>query len=88
MVGYPNRPLYRWHTHRNVRFAEGVESDVQAVILWQEGQWVLANYNLHGMVSPAGNPVADRPRLPLRDGDEVLLAGEEHGRLAVVRMIP
>ncbi len=88
VVGYPNRPLYRWHTHRDVRFAEGVESDVQAVIHQQEGQWVLVNYNLHGMVSPAGNLVERGCGCPLRDGDEVLLTGDEQGRLAVVRMIP
>ena len=88
VVGHNGKPLYRWHTHRNVRVAEGVESDVQAIIASQEGQWVLVNYNLRGMVSPAGNPVPMGRGCPLRDGDEVLLSGDDHGRLAVVRMIP
>ncbi len=74
----PQRPLSPRASSRNV----------QAVIVFQEGQWVLANCNLSGMVSPAGNPVPKGRGCPLRDGDEVLLTGDEQGRLAVVRMIP
>ncbi|HVS36091.1 MAG TPA: hypothetical protein VMS17_10965 [Gemmataceae bacterium] len=88
VVGHDGKRLYRWHTHRHVGFAEGAEAALQAVVLRQEDQWILANYNLHGMVSPAGNPVPVGRGCPLRDGDEVVLSGDEHGRIAVVRMIP
>jgi serine/threonine protein kinase len=88
LVGADRKPLYQWHVFRNVRQVEGVTPVVQAMVVYQQGQWGLLNCNLSGMVSPAGTPVDRGKACILRDGDEVLLSKDDHARLVSVKMIP
>jgi hypothetical protein len=88
LTGHDGRCLHRWHVYRNVRPAEGVDAEVLAYIARQQGQWLLVNRALDSLVSPAGNWVPRGQGCVLHEGDEVLLAQEDHGRLATVRMVP
>jgi hypothetical protein len=87
LTGYEKRGLHAWHVYRNVQPVEGAPEEELALVMRHQGQWVLANRRLSGLISPAGNPVAPGHAFVLRDGDEVLLSREEHGRLVTVRMV-
>lgn len=90
LVGWHNRPVYKWHILANIAPVEGVDTQVQAYIQYHDavGQWILRNVNLDSMVSPAGNPVPKGQATMLKDGDEVLLSKEARGRLVTVKLIP
>jgi hypothetical protein len=87
LVGWHQRLLHRWHVYRNVRPVEGVDKDVLAYVLFHQGQWLLVNKNLETMISPGGNPVPKGQACVLKEGHEVRLSKEEHGRLVSVKMI-
>jgi len=88
IVGHHQKCIYKWHVQHNVRAVEGVDSTPQGQIVRHQGRWILVNQQLTGLVSARGNPVPKGQACELRDGDEVLLSGEEHGRLVTVKMIP
>jgi serine/threonine protein kinase len=88
LAAHDQRRLHRWHVYRHVRPGEGVDEEVLAYVARQHGRWLLVNRALDSLVSPAGNPVARGQACALNDGDELLLAQEEHGRLVTVRMSP
>jgi hypothetical protein len=88
LVAHDQKRLHRWHVYRNARNAEGTDLEIQAYVMKHQGKWVLVNKSLPSMISPTGNPVPRGQGCELRDGDEVLLSKEEHGRLLAVKMIP
>jgi serine/threonine protein kinase len=88
LVGHHQKTLHRWHVYRNIRPVEGVDPAPQAVVMKHQGRWLLVNRELNSLVSPAGNPVPKGQACELRQDDEVMLAREDHGRLAMVKMIP
>jgi serine/threonine protein kinase len=93
LVGWPgntphHRTLHRWHVFKNIRPVEGVDGEVLAYMAFHQGQWILINKGLDSMVSPSGNPVPRGQACLLRNGDEIRLAKEDHGRLVSVRIIP
>lgn len=88
LVAWDQRRLHKWHIYRNVRPVAGVDQEVQAYVIFHQGQWLLVNKNLDSMISPAGNPVPKGQACVLKDGVEVRLSKEEHGRLISVKMIP
>jgi Protein kinase domain len=87
LATYDQQRLYRWHAFRNVRPGEGVEAQVMAFVVRRQSQWLLVNRALNGLTSPTGQPVGIGQAIELRDGDEVLLSPEEHGRLVTVNMV-
>ncbi len=82
------RRLHRWHVFRNVRPGEGVSEETLAYVTRQQGRWLLVNRSLTGLISPGGNRVPAGQACELKDGDEIQLSQEEHGRLVAVRMLP
>jgi hypothetical protein len=88
LVAWDRRALHKWHVLAGVRPVEGVDRDVQAVVVAHQGQWLLLNRNLDSLVSPSGNPVPKGQACRLSDGDEILLSKEERGRLVSVKFIP
>jgi serine/threonine protein kinase len=88
VVGYDKKCIYTWHVFHNVRAVEGVDATPQAQILRHQGRWIMHNQRMTGLISPQGNPVPNGHACVLNDGDELLLSGDEHGRLITVKMIP
>jgi serine/threonine protein kinase len=87
LVCWDKRQLYKWHVFTNEKPVEGADTEPQARVQYYKGQWILWNYKLDSMVSPAGNPVPKDQATYLRDGDEIILSKDEKGRLVSVRMV-
>lgn len=87
LVGYLKRELHKWHVFRNVRPGPNADNKVYAHIEFQQGNWLLVNDNLDSMISPGGNPVPKGKGCLLKEGNEIRLSKEEHGRLVSIKMI-
>ncbi|MCI0700687.1 MAG: serine/threonine protein kinase [Planctomycetia bacterium] len=88
IVGYANRPIYPWHVRTDVRNAETVPAEPQAVVLPHGDKWILKNLKLESLISPKGNPVPEGQACLLQEGDEIVLSRHEKGRMVCVRMVP
>jgi serine/threonine protein kinase len=88
LMVYHNLSLFKWHAFDNV--FPGPESDraPQAYCVFHEGRWLLINQNLASLTSPGGNRVPAGQAVELKDGAQIRLSQEPHGRIAEVQLNP
>lgn len=87
LVAWHQRTLHQWHVCGDGKPVAGVEPEEQARVVFHQGRWLLVNKELDSLVSPGGTPVLKGQAFVLRNGAEVLLSKEEHGRRVRVTMI-
>jgi serine/threonine protein kinase len=87
LIGYHDRPLFKWHIQTHFKNVETVDAEPQAKVMLHQGQWILLNLNLISLISSSGNPVSAGQACLLKEGDEILLSKDERGRLASIRMV-
>ncbi|MFH0782129.1 MAG: serine/threonine protein kinase [Pseudomonadota bacterium] len=87
LVVYHNLSIFKWHVFDGI--FPGPESDrtPQAYCVFHQGKWLLINQNLASLTSPGGNRVAIGKAVELKDGAQIRLSQEPHGRIAEVHMI-
>lgn len=87
LVLYNNASLFKWHVFDNVFPGEAADRAPQAYCVFHEGQWLLVNQQLDSLTSPGGNRVPHGQAVLLREGAQIRLAQEGHGRIAEVHMV-
>jgi serine/threonine protein kinase len=89
LVVYHNSPLFRWHVYDNIFPGEQVDRDVprQAFFAFHLGKWLLVNEHLPSLTSPSGNRVPAGQAVELKDGVQIRLSQEPHGRIAEVQIV-
>jgi hypothetical protein len=87
LVVYHNLPIFKWHAFDNV--IPGAEADrtPQAYCVFHEGRWLLINQHLSSLTSPSGNRVPPGQAVELKDGAQIRLSQEAHGKVAAVQII-
>jgi hypothetical protein len=86
-VIYDGIYLFKWHVFDNVFPGEEADRTPQAYCRFHEGQWILVNQNLTSLTSPGGNRVPQGQAVVLKEGAQIRLAQEPHGRIADVQML-
>lgn len=87
VVIYHNTYLFKWHVFDNVFPGEEADRTPQAYCQFHQGQWILVNQKLTSLISPSGNRVPPGQAVVLKDGAQIRLAQEAHGRIAEVQII-
>jgi hypothetical protein len=87
VVLYNNSSLLMWHVFDNVY--PGVEADrtPQGYVVWHGDKWLLVNQNMASLTSPGGNCVPAGQAIELKDGAQIRLSQEPHGRIAEVQVL-
>ena len=79
-----NTPLFKWHFFSNVFPDEKADRTMVAYICKHEGEWLLVNQKVNGMLSPNGNCVPPGQAILLRDGTVFRASREDRGLLIEV----
>lgn len=79
-----NTPLFKWHIFSNVFPDEKADRTMMAYICRYQGEWLLVNQNVKGMMSPNGNCVPPGQAILLRDGTVFRASREDRGLLMEV----
>jgi hypothetical protein len=87
VVMYEDFHVANWHVFDNVFPGEEADRTPQAHCRFYNGQWILLNQNLSSMVSPGGKKVPLGQAVVLKDGAQIRLSQEPHGRIAEVQII-
>jgi serine/threonine protein kinase len=87
LVLYNNSSLFNWHIFSGIFPGEEADRTPQAYVVFHNGQWLLINQRLTSLTSPSGNRVGPGQAIALKDGIQIRLSQEEHGRIAEVMMI-
>ncbi len=87
VVIYHNTYLFKWHVFDNVFPGEEADRTPQAYCQFHQGQWILVNQNLTSLLSPANNRVPPQQAIVLKDGAQIRLSQERHGRIAEVQIL-
>jgi hypothetical protein len=87
LVLYNNSTMFKWHVFDNVY--PGVEADrtPQGYCVWHGDKWLLVNQNMSSLTSPGGNRVPPGQAVELKEGAQIRLAQEPHGRIAEVQVV-
>jgi serine/threonine protein kinase len=81
---YHNMPLFKWHVFSNVHPGEKADITMQAYVCKYNGQWILVNHNISGMISPGGSLVPIGQAVLLKDGVVFRASIEPKGMLIEV----
>lgn len=81
---YHNMPLFKWHVFANCFPDEKADRSMMAYVCKYQGQWLMVNHNIQGMVSPGGNLVPAGRAVQLKDGAVFQASAEEKGLLMEV----
>lgn len=84
LVLYDGLQLFRWHVFAGELRNERADRTPQARVAHVEGQWLLVNENMTGMISPKGNLVPRGQAIRLEDGALFRISEQERGRLVEV----
>ena len=57
------------------------------IVPLKDGQWLLINQKLTSLISPGGNNIPPDKAAALRDGAQIRLSREPHGRMAEVKLL-
>jgi len=87
LVVYHYISLFKWHVFDNVFPGEAADRTPQAYCVFHQGQWLLINQNMTSLTSPGGNRVPTGHAVILKDGVQIRLSQEPHGRIADVQVI-
>ena len=91
LMVYTGQSLYLWHANRGVAPNERITPEqAQRVgyFVFHNSQWWLVNERLPDMLDVSGNTaVPIGQRIELKDGQQILLAKGEGGRLLHVQMV-
>lgn len=79
-----NTTLFKWHVFSNTFPDEKVDRTLQAYICKHNGQWILVNKNINGMLSPSGNSVPIGQAISLNNGIVFRASREDRGMLIEV----
>lgn len=79
-----NTPLFKWHIFSNVFPDEKADRTMVAYICKHQGQWLLVNQKVNGMISPTGNCVPPGHAIALKDGTVFRASREDRGVLVEV----
>ncbi len=88
LVVYNNLSVFKWHAYDNL--FPGPESDrtPQAYCAFHQGKWLLINQAMTSLTSPGGNRVPPGQAVELKEGSQIRLSQEPHGRIADVQFVP
>ncbi len=86
LVVHHNTPLFKWHIFSNVFADEKADRTMQAYVCKHNGQWLLVNQNVNGMLSPGGNSVPAGQAILLKDGVVFRASREDRGMLVQVSL--
>ena len=81
---YHNMPLFGWHMLSGCFPDEKADRRMLAYVCRYQGQWLLVNHALSGMLSPGGSLVPAGQAILLKDGAVFRLSNEDRGYLAEV----
>ena len=81
---YHNMPLFQWHVLSGRFPDEKADREMVAYACRYQGQWLLVNHALSGMLSPGGSLVPAGQAILLKDGAVFRLSNEDRGYLAEV----
>lgn len=84
LVLYDGLQLYRWHIFSGELRNERADRTPLAEVVHREGQWLLVNQNMTGMISPKGNLVPRGTAIRLEDGAMFRISEQPRGRLVEV----
>jgi len=87
LVVYHNISLFKWHAYDNIFPGPETDRSPQAYCAFHQGQWLMVNSNLTSLTSPEGNRVPLGQAMALKDGAQIRLSHEPHGRMADVQII-
>jgi serine/threonine protein kinase len=87
LIVYHNNSLFRWHAFDGVFPGPETDRTPQAYCVFHQGKWLLINQNLASLTSPGGNRVPAGQAVELKDGVQIRLSQEPHGRIAEIQMI-
>jgi serine/threonine protein kinase len=83
---YNNMPLFGWHIFSDVFPGEKADRAMQAYVCKYNGQWLLVNHGVTGMMSPGGSLVPIGQAILLKDGVVFKASNEPKGMLIEVAM--
>ena len=81
---YNNMPLFRWHLFSNCFPDEKTDRKMLAYVVKYQGQWLLVNHDVRGMISPGGSLVPTGQAILLKDGAVFRASSESKGLLIEV----
>ncbi len=87
IVIYHNFTIFKWHAFDNIYPGEEADRTPQAYCVFHLGKWLLINQALTSLTSPAGNRVPSGQAVELKDGTQIRLSQEQHGRIAEVQIL-
>ena len=87
LLVYHNLSVFRWHAFDGVFPGPETDRTPQAYCVFHQGKWLLINQNLASLTSPDGNRVPAGQAVELKDGAQIRLSQEPHGRIVEVQMI-
>jgi hypothetical protein len=87
LVIYNGNCLFKWHSLDNVFPDENADRTPQGDCVFRDGRWFFINKNLLSLTSPGGNRVPPNVGVELKDGAQIRLSQESHGRMAEVEIV-
>ncbi|MDE7245349.1 MAG: hypothetical protein K2O18_15440, partial [Oscillospiraceae bacterium] len=81
---YHNMPLFQWHVLSNCFPDEKADRQMLAYACKYQGQWLLVNHGIQGMMSPGGSLVPAGQAILLKDGAVFRMSSGEKGYVAEV----
>jgi len=87
LLVYHNLSLFRWHAFDGVFPGPETDRTPLAYCVLHHGKWLLINQNLDSLTSPGGNRVPVGQAVELKDGTQIRLSQEPHGRIVEIQMI-
>lgn len=83
---YHNLNIFKWHVFDNISPDENADRPSQGYCVFHQGRWLLININLSSLTAPGGNVVPSGKAVELKDGAQIRLSREPHGRIAEVQI--
>lgn len=87
-IVYDGMLLFDWHIYSNVHNDEKAGTDMRAYVARRNGMWLLVNYGVEGMTSPAGRLVPKGSAVALSDGAVFRMTDRDDGLLCEVSATP
>ncbi len=84
---FDDTPLFKWHIFSNCFPDEKSDKELQASIHKYQGNWIMVNRGISGMLSPSGNIVPIGQAVLLNTGTVFKASKEEKGHLFEIEII-
>jgi serine/threonine protein kinase len=87
LILYSNIHFFKWHAFDHVYPGEMSDRTPLGYCSFYQGKWILVNQHLPSIQTSKGNRIYPGQGLELRDGDEITLSNDPHGRKAYIQFI-